>query len=54
MNRPGPVKAPRARSDVPFWTAIFILGGLYVFLIVAMLSINASMKRCTTSRFWFR
>jgi molybdate transport system permease protein len=33
---------PRAASDVPFWSALFILGGLYVFLIVAMLLAQAS------------
>src|SRR5438105_15748651 len=37
-----PAKPPRAHSDVPFWAALLILGGLYFFLIVAMLVAQAS------------
>ena len=42
MNSPGPAQAPRAHSDVPFWAALLLLGGLYLFLILAMLAAQAS------------
>jgi molybdate transport system permease protein len=41
MNTPGPAQ-PRPASDVPFWSALFILGGLYIVLVVAMLLAQAS------------
>jgi molybdate transport system permease protein len=42
MNLPGPAKQPRVASDAPFWAALLVLGGLYLFLIVAMLLAQAS------------
>jgi molybdate transport system permease protein len=42
MKHLAPSASPRAHSDIPFWTALFILGGLYLVLILAMLFAQAS------------
>lgn len=43
MNSPEPAALPpRVPSDIPFWTALTILSGVYVLLIVAMLLAQAS------------
>lgn len=39
MTTPPPQRVP---SDAPFWAALFLLGGFYLFLILAMLVAQAS------------
>ena len=54
MSQASPVPAPSetlpARSDLPFYLGFGLLGGLYVFLIVAMLLADASFT--APKHFW--